>query len=276
MAGHLSHDVRGTHKVTKVPETTRHKPSGFHLDTASVVDLQRVIGNQAVQRLLINQGIQAKMTVGAADDSFEREADSVASQVMSGGSETAGVQREGMPEEELPLKRMPQILQRAKLGEDEEIAAKRDLQRAPEDEEIALKRDIQRAADDEFDESMPLQTKGDDLSGSFDVEGDIESSIQTQKGGGQSLGGESQSFFADRMGHDFSGVNVHTDAQSDALNQSLGSRAFTTGNDIFFRSGEYNPGNSGGQELLAHELTHVVQQTGGAPVQPKRDDNDCC
>jgi hypothetical protein len=65
-------------------------------------------------------------------------------------------------------------------------------------------------------------------------------------------------------GVDFSQVKVHNDAVSDQLNQSIQARAFTTGQDVFFRGGEYNPGSRGGQELLAHELTHVVQQSGGA------------
>jgi hypothetical protein len=63
---------------------------------------------------------------------------------------------------------------------------------------------------------------------------------------------------------------VHSDSQSDGLNQTIQARAFTTGQDIFFRQGEYNPGSSRGQELLAHELTHVVQQNGELP-QTKRD-----
>ena len=66
------------------------------------------------------------------------------------------------------------------------------------------------------------------------------------------------------MGADFSGVKVHTDAKSDKLNKSIQAKAFTTGRDVFFRQGEYNPGSQGGQELIAHELTHVVQQSGGA------------
>jgi hypothetical protein len=69
------------------------------------------------------------------------------------------------------------------------------------------------------------------------------------------------------MGADFSGVKVHTDAQSDQLNQSIQAKAFTTGQDVFFRQGEYNPGSRGGQELIAHELTHVVQQKGGERIQ---------
>ncbi|MEH1916916.1 eCIS core domain-containing protein [Nostoc sp.] len=60
------------------------------------------------------------------------------------------------------------------------------------------------------------------------------------------------------FGADFSGVKVHTNGQSDQLNRSIQARAFTTGQDVFFREREYNPGSQGGQELL----THVVQQNG--------------
>jgi len=64
------------------------------------------------------------------------------------------------------------------------------------------------------------------------------------------------------FGANFGGVRVHSDSGADSLNRSLSARAFTTGQDIFFKQGEYNPGTSGGRELLAHELTHVVQQNG--------------
>jgi hypothetical protein len=65
------------------------------------------------------------------------------------------------------------------------------------------------------------------------------------------------------FGADFSGVRVHADAEADSLNRSVQARAFTTGHDLFFRRGEYNPQSRSGQELIAHELTHVVQQNGG-------------
>jgi hypothetical protein len=67
----------------------------------------------------------------------------------------------------------------------------------------------------------------------------------------------------DAFGVDFGGVKVHTGAEADALTRSVQARAFTTGRDIFFRAGEYAPGSRRGRELLAHELTHVVQQGGG-------------
>jgi ppGpp synthetase/RelA/SpoT-type nucleotidyltranferase len=64
------------------------------------------------------------------------------------------------------------------------------------------------------------------------------------------------------FGADFSQVKVHTDSESDKLNKSIQAKAFTTGKDIFFKKGEYQPDSKPGQELLAHELTHVVQQNG--------------
>jgi hypothetical protein len=68
-----------------------------------------------------------------------------------------------------------------------------------------------------------------------------------------------------RLGDGFGDVRVHNDSLSDALARSVQARAFTTGSDIFFAQGEYRPQSSSGRELLAHELTHVVQQR-GAPV----------
>lgn len=91
---------------------------------------------------------------------------------------------------------------------------------------------------------------------------DLESSIQQSRGGGQPLSDTIREPMEQAFGADFSGVKVHTDTQSDQLNQSIQARAFTTGQDVFFRQGEYDPASRGGQELIAHELTHVVQQNG--------------
>lgn len=69
------------------------------------------------------------------------------------------------------------------------------------------------------------------------------------------------------------GARVHTDGAADALNRSMETLAFTSGQHIFFRGGQYQPGSPGGQELLAHELTHVAQQgaaPGGGVVQARK------
>lgn len=94
---------------------------------------------------------------------------------------------------------------------------------------------------------------------------EVSQSINSKRGGGSSLDSNVQAQMSESMGYDFSGVKVHTDSESQQLNQSLGAKAFTTGSDIFFGEGAYQPGTSAGNELLAHELTHVVQQGGKAP-----------
>jgi hypothetical protein len=91
----------------------------------------------------------------------------------------------------------------------------------------------------------------------------VEQAIQRRRGSGQPLDHAVREQMEGSIGADFGKVGVHTDAEADGLNRSLNARAFTTGNDVFFRQGAYDPGSSGGRELLAHELTHVVQQSGG-------------
>ena len=65
------------------------------------------------------------------------------------------------------------------------------------------------------------------------------------------------------MGADFSGVKIHTDEKAASLSESLGAKAFTHGQDIYFNKGNFNPGTKEGKHLLAHELTHTIQQKGG-------------
>ena len=91
---------------------------------------------------------------------------------------------------------------------------------------------------------------------------DVEQTIQSKRGGGSPLETPVRGQMERAFGADFGGVRVHQDRTSDSLNQTLQARAFTTGQDIFFRQGAYQPGTSSGRELIAHELTHVVQQNG--------------
>jgi len=90
----------------------------------------------------------------------------------------------------------------------------------------------------------------------------LSNAIQSSRGRGQSLDRSTQSFMNSRMGAEFSGVNVHTDTEATQLNRQLHSRAFTIGSDIYFNEGQYKPESASGKRLLAHELTHVMQQTG--------------
>ena len=91
---------------------------------------------------------------------------------------------------------------------------------------------------------------------------DVERSIEQARGGGNALDGVTLDRMNDAFGADFSGVRVHTGGEADHLNRAVDAKAFATGKDIFFREGAYQPGSTEGRGLLAHELTHVVQQSG--------------
>jgi hypothetical protein len=242
--------VKETHPATLIQ---RAKADPSSLSSDEVLTLQSAIGNREVSRLLAGRSatkVQAKLTIGQPGDKYEQEADRVASQVVEQLHAPASaqlaqgqsVQRQDIEEEELQTK--PSIS---------------DLQRSP------LSPEVQREAmpdEDELQAKSILQPQ--EAIAVRDASTDLESAIQSARGSGQPLDAGLQQSMGQAMGADFRAVKVHTDAQSDQLNQSIQARAFTTGQDVFFRQGEYNPGSRGGQELIAHELTHVVQQNGGA------------
>ncbi|MFH7026389.1 MAG: DUF4157 domain-containing protein [Heteroscytonema crispum UTEX LB 1556] len=177
------------------------------------------------------KAIQAKLTIGAAGDKYEQEADRVAAQVVNQINSPATQQSN-------------QNLQREEMSEEEELMKKPEIS------------GIQREVIPEEEELQKKQA-GD---GSMVASAELESSIQQARSGGQPLADNIRKPMEHAFGFDFSGVKVHTDTQADQLNQSIQAKAFTTGQDVFFRQGEYQPLNRRGQELLAHELTHVVQQ----------------
>ncbi|MBE7169312.1 MAG: DUF4157 domain-containing protein [Williamsia sp.] len=89
-----------------------------------------------------------------------------------------------------------------------------------------------------------------------------EAYISGLDGGGTPLLPQTKDFFESRFGSDFSGVRVHTDGAAARSARSLQALAYTAGNNIVFNSGQYAPDTAGGRKLLAHELTHVIQQKG--------------
>lgn len=109
------------------------------------------------------------------------------------------------------------------------------------------------------EEEEPLQTKG--ASGEIPkVNPGLETRINASRGSGQPLSKSVCSFFETRFGHDFSQVRIHTDAPAAESTRMLKARAFTIGRDVVFGAGQYAPETIRGKRLLAHELTHVVQQ----------------
>jgi Domain of unknown function (DUF4157) len=118
---------------------------------------------------------------------------------------------------------------------------------------------VQRAASPE-----PVQRFGE---GTPSVAADAKAEIQHAATGGQALSSEVRAFMQPRLGADFSDVRVHTDESAASLSNHLSARAFTYRNHVFFGRDQYQPGSTEGRHLLAHELTHTIQQ--GATVQRK-------
>ncbi|WP_262490640.1 eCIS core domain-containing protein [Neolewinella marina] len=112
---------------------------------------------------------------------------------------------------------------------------------------------------------QPLLRRSGD--GSFTASDDFSGQLRASKGGGAQLPATTRSSMESAIGADFSGVRVHTGSHAAALSDQIGAQAFTHGSDIYFNSGKYDPDSTGGQRLLAHELTHTVQQ-GGSPARP--------
>jgi len=91
----------------------------------------------------------------------------------------------------------------------------------------------------------------------------LSSQIYREAAGGEPLDQASRRFFEPRFGYDLSGVRLHRGAAAESLAENLGARAFTVGSHVFFNSGAYQPHLDSGRQMLAHELTHVVQQESG-------------
>jgi hypothetical protein len=258
-----------------------------HASPADILALQHAAGNHAVSHL-----IQTKLTVGPAGDRYEQEADRVAEQVLtmplpSPARRGAGGEVQRQEEEELQAKpvaaTITPLVQRqeeedlqakplVQRQDEEELQAKRWVQRQDE-EELQAKRWVQRQDEEEL-QAKPLVQRQDEeelqakpivrrqADGGFEAGPELEGRLAARKGSGNPLSQETRAFMEPRLGADFSGVRVHSGSEAGQMSKELKAQAFTHGQDIYLGAGRYDPDTDAGKRLLAHELTHVVQQTG--------------
>ncbi len=186
-----------------------------------------------VRQILRGPRPQAKLTVGAANDAYEREADRVAEAVMRMPEPDERIQRD-CPGCEEELWRQPM----------EEREEEEELQRQPADL-------------DEEDETLQARAEPAEVPV---IDSDLETRVRAIRGGGRPLSGSTRSFFEPRFGRDFGQVRVHTGDNAGRLAGDLQARAFTVGSDIVFGHQTYSPREASGRRLLAHELAHVAQQ----------------
>lgn len=178
-------------QVSKASKSSTPRPG--QAPESALLQLQRSVGNQAVSRIL-----QTKLTIGAAEDRYEQEADRVAEQV-TGGTETQ----------------------------------------------------VQRSAEG-------IQTVGSDAQGAMPAAPGLESRLEARRGQGSALPDPVRGEMEHAFGADFSAVRLHTDGEAAQMSRGIQAEAFTYGSDIYM-------GREGlDRRLLAHELTHTIQQ-GAAP-----------
>ena len=235
--------------------------------------------------------IQAKLTIGAPDDPYEREADAVAEQVVqrmsAADNDPAGTAEERMrkdkmiQEKPLAIQRMPMSVQRKCAACEEEEKVQKKEEEKPEELQGGIQRKpifesngdeeslpgvqppgpmIQRkcaACEKEEQEAVQRKPAG---GGEMTASPDVSSRLSASKGGGSPLPASVQSSMGGALGADLSGVRVHTDSRAVQLNRDLGAQAFTHGSDVYFGAGKFQPGTGEGDRLLAHELVHVGQQ----------------
>lgn len=198
---------------------------------------------------------QPKLTIGEPGDKYEQEADRVADRVVQRSDTNqsffaginSGVQSKSIAERITPL------VQRT--AEEEEAQTKLQLQPIEEEEEM-----LQTQPMEEEEEVIQPNAEQNPATAQHET----EQLIKGSKGNGSALNPSIQAEMEQGFGADFSGVKVHTDSTAVQMNKRLGAQAFTSGNDIYFNQGRYHPDAKHGKRLLAHELTHVVQQ--GAAV----------
>src|SRR5690606_32761945 len=183
--------------------------------------------------------IQPKLMVGPANDQYEQEADQVAERVVQMPDKHTAQRQD---EEELQMKPLAGQVQRQ--DEEEELQMKpltEQVQRQDEEEELQMKPLGGQATHAEV-ESM----KANHGPQGGPVAQSVADQIEAARGGGSRLDEAVQDKMESAIGADFSHVRVHPDQRADTLNRSLNARAFTTGNDIFFRQGEYRPDSVSG------------------------------
>ena len=221
-----------------------------------------------------NYGIQTKLTIGAPNDVYEKEADAMADKVVQRLAQPEVISKKDQSVQAKPLstsftpfvqKKCAHCEEEEKLQKEKEHKGKERIQKKPifesdvepPDEDKKIQR---KCAECEKEEK--LQKKSNESSPASPS--NIESCLSSSKGGGSTLPAATLEQMEGSFGADFSNVRIHNDSSAVQMSRDLNAQAFTHGSDIYFNSGKYDANSKGGKHLLAHELTHVVQQNGSS------------
>lgn len=263
-----SHESDSNHNIAK------HAPAErLDVQCASLPLYLQRSQTQLLQRQPLEEEeeeLQTKLTVGAPNDKYEQEADRVADQVMA--MPDASVQRQPIEEEEeeiQPKLNQASIHRQAEHEDDEEEG-----EEEGEEETLIQNKSISNAITPlqkhstasmqrqpiEEEEEEELQAKSNEQGASQTPSHASQHVRSLNSIAGQSLPNTTRNFFETRFGQDFSRVRIHNDSQSAQSATEIQAMAYTSGDNIVFAPGHYAPESHEGKRLLAHELTHVLQQ----------------
>ncbi|MES2555158.1 MAG: DUF4157 domain-containing protein [Bacteroidota bacterium] len=183
--------------------------------------------------------------------------------------EVQAKEEELQAKEDEPAQMMEEEPAQAKAKEEEAQAKEEELQ-AKEDEPAQMMEDEPAQAQEEevqtkeeelqAKEDEEVQTKLQPSAPSAPAKPSINDQLSSSKGSGSGLSGGVKQEMESGFGADFSGVKIHTDDRAASMSKEIGAQAFTNKGDIYFNQGKFNPATQQGKTLLAHELTHTIQQ----------------
>ena len=237
------------------------------------------------QPSFFNAPIQAKLSISSPDDPQEKEADAVADNVMrmpAPVSDTISTENEKKidkkEDDELQTKSESPTFSKTQTASlhgighvNTSASLFRNTDNVPghaneEDNNIATGYINRKATGLYHSDTIQRSGRGPPANSI-----PFEQSLSSSKGAGSPLPGKTRQFMESRFNADFGGVRIHTGLQADSMNKSIQAKAFAHGNDIYFKQGQHDPESPEGAKLLAHELTHTIQQ--GASPQTLKNSN---
>jgi hypothetical protein len=259
------------------PETADKKEGPFFSPTSTAIQTKETAF------------FQPKLTVGEPGDRHEKEADKVAEQVVSrpSAADTAVQRKEisavqAMPEKKEDEKQVQKkgadekkeeekpVQKKEDKGKEEEPLQKKDTPDKKEEEKPVQKKEepekkLPPPEEKEEKKKPDIMAKEHNNGSTKEGSDQLAQQLKEQRNNGRPLAPEVKREMSHAIGADFDGVRIHTGDKAAAMSEEIGAQAFTHGNDVYFNSGKYDAESAAGKRLLAHELTHVVQQ-GAAPA----------
>lgn len=218
--------------------------------------------------------IQTKLKTGTVGDKYEVEADNVANKVVNQNNSGALLQSKAEEEvQKKPISETISTVQKQEMKEEKPVQKKEEekepVQKKKEEKENAVQKKEEEKTQQKEEEPVQKKEEEENVQKKEEKKSDVESNIRKSKGNGSPMRKAIKLEMENSFGADFSSIRIHTDTNAINLCQEMGAQAFTSGSDIYFNKGKYNPNSNHGKQLLAHELTHTIQQGAASKTRDK-------